>query len=318
MMNPQIPIDLALETERLVIRAPKEAHAATLREAIAESMNELRLWMPWAQSVPTIEASTENCKKAEAEFAAGSDYRLHIFLKETQTLIGCSGLHRIEWDVPSVEIGYWIRTPYSGKGYMTEAVREITRYAAEELNMNRVEIRMSADNARSKAVPERLGFTHEGTLRNHDRHMDGSLRDTCVFAWTRGIDCRMPIVECRLSNADCRMPIVECRLSNADCRMPIVECRLSNADCRMPIVECRLSNADCRMPIVECRLSNADCRMPIVECRLSNADCRMPIVECRLSNADCRMPIVECRLSNAESLIQRRLQFGHHSLKLSP
>ncbi|MEM8485280.1 MAG: GNAT family protein [Bacteroidota bacterium] len=185
MMNQEIPITLALETERLLIRAPQQGDAATLREAIAKSLEELRVWMPWAKSVPTLEDSVESCNNAVTAFSAGTDHRLHIFLKGTETLIGCSGMHDIDWAVPSVEIGYWLCTLYTGKGYMTEAVREITRYAAEELNMNRVEIRMSADNARSKAVPERLGFNHEGTLRNHARHMDGSLRDTCVFAWTR-------------------------------------------------------------------------------------------------------------------------------------
>lgn len=188
MITPQIPTLLQLETERLHIRAPRLQDASTLREAIAESMVELRVWMPWAQSVPTLADSTESCERAVQAFADGSDHRLHLFLKNTDTLIGCSGIHDINWSVPSAEIGYWLRSPYSGKGYMTEAVREITRYLAEELHMNRVEIRMSADNTKSKAIPERLGFTHEGTFRNHARHMDGSLRDTCVFAWTREMD----------------------------------------------------------------------------------------------------------------------------------
>lgn len=187
-MKTHIPYPFELRTERLVIRSPREADAPALRLAIAESIDALRLWMPWAQAVPALEESQANCKKAVVDFQQGRDYRLHLFLKEPQTFIGSSGLHAIDWRVPKVEIGYWVRTSYSGKGYITEAIREITRYAIEELGMNRVEIRMSAGNTKSRAVPERLGFTFEGQLRNDDRHVDGTLRDTCIYARIREVE----------------------------------------------------------------------------------------------------------------------------------
>ncbi len=187
-MKTHIPYPFELRTERLVIRSPREADAPGLRLAIAESIDALRLWMPWAQAVPALEESQANCKKAVTAFKEGRDHRLHLFLKDPLTFIGCSGLHDIDWRVPKVEIGYWVRTSYSGKGYITEAIREITRYAIEELGMNRVEIRMSAGNTKSRAVPERLGFTFEGQLRNDDRHVDGTLRDTCIYARIREVE----------------------------------------------------------------------------------------------------------------------------------
>ena len=144
--------------------------------------------MPWADHIPTLAEAEENCRKAEESFREGSDNRLHLFLRESLFFVGGSGLHRIDWSVPKVEIGYWIRTSCSGKGYITEAVREITRYALYELQAHRVEIRMSSRNAKSRRVPERLGFTFEGTLRNDARHVDGSLRNTCVYAKIREID----------------------------------------------------------------------------------------------------------------------------------
>lgn len=181
-MPTKIPSPLTLSTERLLIRSPKESDGKGLNEAILDSLNELQPWMPWAQNIPTLDDSTANCKKAEADFKEGTDHRLHIFLKDPLTFIGCSGLHKIDWDVPKMEIGYWIRTPFSGKGYMTEAVREITRFGMEELGMNRVEIRMSEHNLKSRAIPERLGFQLDGIIRNDERHMDGTLRNTCIFS----------------------------------------------------------------------------------------------------------------------------------------
>lgn len=177
-----IPSPFELATERLRLRSPRAADAAELRQAIAESHTELLPWMPWAGRVPTAAEAVANCALAEAAFAAGTDYRLHLFLAGTDTLVGGSGMHDVDWTVPRVEIGYWVRTPYSGRGYVTEAVRAITAYAVDALGVKRVQIRMSTRNVRSRRIPERLGFVLEGVLRNDERHLDGSLRDTCVFA----------------------------------------------------------------------------------------------------------------------------------------
>ena len=181
MMN-RIPYPFELVTERLVIRSPASTDAPQLMEAIAETLETLRPWMPWADHIPTLAETEENCRKAEEAFRDGKDNRFHLFLRESPTFVGGSGLHRIDWSIPKVEIGYWVRTSCRGKGYVTEAVQEIARYAIEELRASRVEIRMGATNTRSRRVPERLGFTFEGILRNDARHVDGTLLDTCIYA----------------------------------------------------------------------------------------------------------------------------------------
>jgi ribosomal-protein-serine acetyltransferase len=107
-------------------------------------------------------------------------------LKGTNTLVGSSGLHRINWEVPKFEIGYWVRARFAGQGYISEAVTAISDFAFETLGARRVEIRLDAQNERSEAIPRRLGFALEGRLRNEDRdHLTGELRDTLVFAKVR-------------------------------------------------------------------------------------------------------------------------------------
>ena len=177
-----LPFPFELKTERLIVRSPSVEDAQQLVEAIAESIDTLAPWMAWADHVPTLAEARENCRRAEKAFSEGSDYRLHLFLRDSLTFIGGSGLHRVDWSVPKCEIGYWVRKSHAGKGYITEAVREISRFALEDLKANRVEIRMSARNARSRRVPERLGFVFEGTLRNETTNPDGTLRDTCVYS----------------------------------------------------------------------------------------------------------------------------------------
>ena len=110
----RIPFPLELTTERLVVRSPSTDDADGLKEAVNESLEALRPWMPWANQPMTLDEARENCTKAMKKFEEGSDHRLHFFLKETGMFVGGSGLHRIDWDVPRAEIGYWIRSSQSG------------------------------------------------------------------------------------------------------------------------------------------------------------------------------------------------------------
>ena len=113
------------------------------------------------------------------------DLRLLVFSKETGEFIASAGLHRINWDIPQFEIGYWIDTRFSGKGYMVE-VERYNGLRFSELKANRVEIRCDSLNKKSRAIPEKLGFKLEGTLESASVAVDGNgLRDMCVFAMTR-------------------------------------------------------------------------------------------------------------------------------------
>jgi RimJ/RimL family protein N-acetyltransferase len=187
-MADRIPYPLELMTERLTLRSPSPEDAAQMCEAVAESIEDLRPWMPWADSVPTLDKARENCARAAEAFRAQRDYRIHAFLRSSGQFVGSCGLHRADWSVPKFEIGYWVRRSLMGRGYATEIVRGLARFAFEELGAARVEIRMSDRNVRSRRVAERAGFELEGILRNDERHLDGSLRDSRVYALVRQVD----------------------------------------------------------------------------------------------------------------------------------
>lgn len=174
------------DTERLIVRAPLWGDGVAVNEAIRESIEELRPWMPWAKNIPAIDESEENVRLARLKFLQRFDLRLHLIHKETGRFIGGSGLHRIDWESKKFEIGYWIRTSQSGKGLMTEAVQGITNFAICVLQANRIEIRCDSTNTRSARIAERLGFTLEGILRSEKCDVTGQLRDTMVFAKVRG------------------------------------------------------------------------------------------------------------------------------------
>lgn len=182
-MNPLLlEIPESFDTDRLTIRAPRPGDGAELNAAVLESQAELKPWMPWAQTLPTADESEANIRQAVARFIAREDLRLLLFLKGTGTLVGSSGLHRIDWNVPRFEIGYWLRTTYSGRGLMTEAVGGITAFAREKLGARRVEIRMADTNVRSWKVAERAGFPLEATLHHDKRLGDGTLSHSRIYA----------------------------------------------------------------------------------------------------------------------------------------
>jgi RimJ/RimL family protein N-acetyltransferase len=183
-----LSIPESFESERLLIRAPLWGDGAAVNEAVRESIEELRPWMPWAKNAPTFEESEINIRKSRLQFLERTDLRLQLIQKETGQLVGASGLHRFDWKVRKFEIGYWVRTSYSKQGYISEAVKAITNYAIQELQANRIEIRCDSRNTQSARVAERSGFTLEGILRKDSCDVDGLISDTMVFSKVRGVE----------------------------------------------------------------------------------------------------------------------------------
>lgn len=170
-------------SERLYIRLPKPGDGKVAHAARDASMGKLKPWMAWANRDQNEEEMEVNIRNAHYQFLKRENMRLHVFLKETGEFVGCSGLHRVNWEIPKFEIGYWIDSRMSGHGYMTEAVQRTADFAFEELGAKRVEIRCDAKNKQSRAIPERLNFELEGILKNDATSVDGSdLRDTCIYA----------------------------------------------------------------------------------------------------------------------------------------
>ena len=105
-------------------------------------------------------------------------------------LLGALGVTARDWAVPAFELGYRLGRDAEGRGDVGEAVRVVARFLFEELRAERVAIRCDARNARSRAVPERLGFAFEGTLRRDSLAPDGTIRDARVYAMPAADDAR--------------------------------------------------------------------------------------------------------------------------------
>lgn len=182
-----LEVPLQLETERLILRAPHQiGDGKVVNQAIRDSFHELKMWLPFAQELPTIEETEINLREAHIDFLKRESFRFLIFVKDSNDFIGITSFDRIDWDIPKCEIGYWINTGFSGKGYMTEAVKELVNFGLNNLKLRRIEIRCESTNHKSRAIPERLGSQLEGTLRNEDLSANGrELTDTCIYSIVR-------------------------------------------------------------------------------------------------------------------------------------
>ena len=170
------------ETDRLIIRAPRNNDGAEVNAAIRETYADLHQWMEWADHLPTVAETEENRRRANHNFRAGEDFSVQAYLKSTGALGVCAGLHPMNWQVPKFAIGYWCRAGYQGQGYVTETVRALTQIGIEILRANRIEIRCDERNEPSRRVAERAGYRLEGRLKNDKIAPDGGLRHTLIFA----------------------------------------------------------------------------------------------------------------------------------------
>jgi RimJ/RimL family protein N-acetyltransferase len=153
-----------------------------LKEAIDASLDHLQAWMAWAQKEPEdLPAKVERMRQCRGSFDLGQDFTYGIFDRDETRVLGSIGLHpRVGPDAR--EIGYWVHKDFVGQGLVTEAAGALTAVAFLVDRVARVEIHCDPRNVRSAAVPRRLGFVHEATLRQRLPGLDGKPRDTMIWS----------------------------------------------------------------------------------------------------------------------------------------
>jgi len=177
------PPPYRIETERLVIRCWEPRDAPLLKEAIDSSLDHLRPWMPWVEGEPrSLGEKIELLRRFRGQFDRDEEYVYGIFSRDESEVVGGTGLHARVGD-DAFEIGYWIRASAAGRGLATETVAALTRVAFEVSGVARVEIHVDPANDRSLAIPQKLGFVEEATLRRRLPPMNAGepRRDEVVF-----------------------------------------------------------------------------------------------------------------------------------------
>lgn len=161
------------------LRLVEADDAEGIYRVVVANREHLAQWLPWA-GTSTLESIREFIGRARQQAESENGFQA-VIVDGPGTVAGFVGFHSVDWMNRSTSLGYWLAENRQGRGTMTAAVRALTTLAFEEWGLNRVEIRVATGNARSAGVPERLGFTKEGVLREVERHADG-FKDNVVYS----------------------------------------------------------------------------------------------------------------------------------------
>jgi len=168
----------------------EESHLRRLAPSDAEELHALieanrpylSPWLPWAAG-QTFEHTVDFIGRTRGQLAANDGFQ--AALVTVGEIAGVVGYHGVDGDNRRTSIGYWLSEERQGRGTMTAAVRLLTEHALSSWKLSRVEIRAAVENRRSRAIPERLGFREEATMRKLERVGDHQL-DCVVYSMVAG------------------------------------------------------------------------------------------------------------------------------------
>jgi ribosomal-protein-serine acetyltransferase len=162
--------------ERTVVRTLTLDDAEAVYRAIDENRDRLRPYMPWEQTTRSpddVRAFIERSLVSPTDEDANGIWVVEEFA-------GSVGL-RVDPQMNTGEIGYWNVLSFEGQGLVTKACKLFIDHGFRERKLHRIEIHAAADNLRSRAVAERLGFTLEATVRDGHRRPDDTYVDQVVY-----------------------------------------------------------------------------------------------------------------------------------------
>ncbi len=138
------------------LRPPLMEDAENLARAVAESLDSLLPWMPWAAYEPmSVQGRRRLIDQWRQEFRLGDNYNFLIF--HGTTAIGVQGLHR-RIGPGGLELGYWINPAFAGRGISSHAAVALTAWALSKEDVGYIEVHNDAANLPSQGVARKAGF----------------------------------------------------------------------------------------------------------------------------------------------------------------
>lgn len=169
------------------LRGFRKTDAPELFALVDAERARLRQWMAWLDQTTELSAIREFIAASRSAGRTGAALRLAIAAQEQ--IVGVIGLGRIDPVNRSAFVGYWIAAAHEGRGLITAAVAAVCSFGFGKLGLERIELEAATNNLRSRAVAERLGFTHEGTKRSgqwlYDHFVDHELYSVLAGEWRR-------------------------------------------------------------------------------------------------------------------------------------
>jgi ribosomal-protein-serine acetyltransferase len=154
-------------------------HAAVLFELIDKNRDKLRVWLSFIDRMPTIEAVELYINYTQQRNSLQQDFAFLIF--EDDQPVGRIGVYQINNQNQHGEIGYWLIPSQRGRGIMKKSCRALIHFCFSSLPINRLAIKCGTGNYKSQAIPEKLNFTKEGTLRE-GKYLNNQFIDLYLYS----------------------------------------------------------------------------------------------------------------------------------------
>ncbi|WP_440118956.1 GNAT family N-acetyltransferase [Paenibacillus sp. QZ-Y1] len=164
------------DTSTLALLEIKDAQK--LYDLINRNRDHIGEWLKFPSVTLRVEDSKTFIERTRIGYAKDEGYWLGIW--DGDKLVGSIGYLYIDQENKKTEIGYWLGKEYVGKGLITKSIKVLVNYAFGELGLNKIEIGVATDNMKSRAIPEKLGFTREGELRDYE-YINGRYIDRIVY-----------------------------------------------------------------------------------------------------------------------------------------
>ena len=162
--------------EEVSLRMFNEGDAEEFYNLTIHSKEHLKQWLGWLDQIESLEDITQNIRTRLKIFAEDGGYPKSFAIIYKGEIAGTIGFNTIIEGNKSGVIGYWLGGDFQGKGIMSRSFQAVIDYGFKELGLNRIEVCVTTENEKSRAIRERFGFKEEGTLRQaewlYDHYVD--------------------------------------------------------------------------------------------------------------------------------------------------
>lgn len=181
-IEPPLPDEIEVDAEITLRRGfdtpPEQVHALVQR-----NLGHLGEFLSWAVPEYDLERvkAFQQVKREAWNESAEQGYSIYF----RDEYVGSVGMRGFDSPVRATSIGYWLSEHAQGNGVMTRSVSALIRMGFERYGLNQVIIRAAPTNRRSRAIPERLGFTETGTERQMAKNAKCELLDLVTYSLLR-------------------------------------------------------------------------------------------------------------------------------------
>lgn len=172
--------EVRLKIDDIELKTVTLEEADMLYQLINKNRDYLGEWLIWVDNTKSV----EDVEKVIQEWIQSREKgeRIHFGVWYQERLVGVVSFVSMNKEYRKGSIGYWLDSDYQGKGIMTKSCKRLIDYGFNDLHLHRIEISCAAGNSKSRAIPERLGFSEEGIFRESELIRGGKLVDNHHYA----------------------------------------------------------------------------------------------------------------------------------------